>query len=133
LGFPARLSRARREGFFKNLLQASRKPGKPNTWNHRMKAKLIAVSMCALFALALVTVRLNTREAMLCYRIAELEMYEQLLLERLAYVKSRARCKTGAVSLLNRANEQGIQLILEDPAGNQIPLLETLERDGALD
>jgi hypothetical protein len=40
--------------------------------------------MCALFALALVTVRLKTREAMMRYKIAELEMVEQLLLERLA-------------------------------------------------
>lgn len=98
-----------------------------------MKAALVACSLCALFIVSLVTVRLKAREAMLCYEIAELETYEELLLDRLMYTKSEMEERTGAVFLLGRAQKLGIRLYMRDSEGNIFPLLLPLDGEADLE
>ena len=61
-----------------------------------MKAKLVIVLLCSLFFLALVTVRLKTREVLLRYEIADLEAFEVLLFERYRFSKSEVEKKAAA-------------------------------------
>jgi hypothetical protein len=92
-----------------------------------MRITLVAVSFCALFALALVTVRVKTREVLLRYEIAELEKYESLLFERILYLKAEVERKAGIIGLLDKAVERGILLHMGSPNGMEIPLLSSME------
>jgi hypothetical protein len=99
----------------------------------KMKSKLVAISLCALFALALVTVRIKSREILLRYEIAELEKYELLLHERFIFLKSEVERKAGVVGLLNKAIERGILLHLDSTNGRAIPLLTPLGEGATLE
>lgn len=92
-----------------------------------MKAKLIIVLLCSLFFLALVTVRLKTREVLLRYEIADLEAFEVLLYERYRFSKSEVEKKAGMIDLLTRAAELGIDLRLLSPDGRDVPLITTAD------
>lgn len=92
-----------------------------------MKGRLIALSLCGLFTLALVTVRLKTRELLLKYEIADMETVEVLLLERCTFLKSEVDKRSDLVSLLQRAAELGIELQWEGLSGEGIPLITSME------
>jgi len=92
-----------------------------------MKGKLVALSLCGLFTLALVTVRLKTRELLLKYEIADLETVEVLLFERCTFLKSEVDRKSDLISLLQRAAEQGIELQWEGLSGESIPFITSTE------
>lgn len=92
----------------------------------KMKNKLTAFSLCALFGLALLTVHLKTREALLRYDIAKYEMYEKVLLDRLNYLTSEKENKAGVVSLLRKAVDLGIDLHFGDTNKVEVPLLTTI-------
>jgi hypothetical protein len=98
-----------------------------------MKAKLVAMALCGLFTLALVTVRLKTREVLLKYEIADLETFEVLLHERFTYLKSEVERETGILSLLKRAAEMGIRLELEGFDGEAVPIVTPVEDVSQLD
>ncbi|MFH1999076.1 MAG: hypothetical protein ABIK28_05300 [Planctomycetota bacterium] len=92
-----------------------------------MKAKLIIILLCSLFFLALVTVRLKTRELLLRYEIADLETFEVLLYERYTFSKSEVEKKAGMIDLLTRAAELDIDLRLKSPDGRDVPLIASTE------
>ena len=98
-----------------------------------MKGKLVAVALCALFALALVTVHLKSRETLLCYEIAQLELTEELLLDRLEFLNAEVEKQTGVVGLLNKAVEFGIFLRMSGFDGTKVQLFTPLEEDAALE
>jgi hypothetical protein len=98
-----------------------------------MKGLLVTLSLCAMFALALVTIHLRSREALLRYQIAELEMDEDLLIERLAYLQAELQKQTGVIGLLNKAVEFGIYLRLGGFDGNHFHLFTPLEEEAALE
>lgn len=94
-----------------------------------MKAKLIVFSLCALFGLSLLTVRLKTREALLRYQIAELETMEDLFLERIEFLKSEVEERTGVVGLLDSAVDLGIHLYMGDREGAIVTLIPEEEEE----
>jgi len=98
-----------------------------------MKGKLVAVALCALFALALVTVHLKSRETLLRYEIAELELTEELLLDRLESLNAEVEKQTGVVGLLNKAVEFGIFLHMSGFDGTKVQLFTPLEEEAALE
>lgn len=98
-----------------------------------MKAKLVVFSLCALFGLSLLTVRLRTREALLQYEIAELETLEDLLLERIEFLKSEVEERTGVKGLLDSAVDLGIDLYMTDGDGKKIALLPKADEDLTLE
>ena len=95
--------------------------------------KLVAFSLVALFALSLVTVHLKSREVLLAYEIAELETFEELLLERYVFLKTEVEKRTGVVGLLKKAAEHGIRLHMSGPDGREVPLLNSMEESANLE
>ena len=98
-----------------------------------MKGMLTAFALCALFTLALTTVRLKTRAKLLAYEIADLEAYEGLLLERIEYYGWKAAAEGGMVDLLDKSVRYDISLSLEGPGGRAVPLLAPVEEGEALE
>ena len=98
-----------------------------------MRDMLTAFALCALFILALTTVRLKTRARLLGYEIAELEAYEGLLLERIEYYGWKAASEGGMVDLLDKSVRYDISLSLESPGGRSVPLLTPVEEGEALE
>lgn len=89
-----------------------------------MRGMSTAFALCALFTLALLTVRLKTRAVLLKYEIARLEAYEGLLVDRLEYYGWKAFAEGGLMDLLDKSARYDIPLCLEGPQGGSIPLIE---------
>ena len=79
--------------------------------------------------MSLLTVRLRTREVLLQYEIAELETLENLLLERIEFLKSEVEERTGVKGLLDNAMDLGIDLYMIDQDGKKISLLPKADED----
>ena len=98
-----------------------------------MKGKLVALSLCSLFFLALITVKLKTREMLIRYEIAELSLYENLMRERYSFLESEVAEKAGGVPLLTKSLQLGIQLKLNGNGGQGIPLLAPVSDKAAME
>ena len=92
-----------------------------------MKSFIVIISLCALFGLALITVRLKTRETLLRYEIAKLEKYEVLLIRRIGFRRSEEALKKSVVNLLERARELNIDLVYRDGEFRTVPILAGIE------